>query len=410
MIGTLTIGSGVLVGATFWLSHQNQRIESYSNRFYPGTVVNGVSVEGKTISEVEAQLTAVLTDQASIELSIKADVWKETKSLDELGIHYVTDLEELATLEAKQQERSWFEKLMALQTPLGETITFELALDDEKVTSWVESLADQYAQESVEPTLVLKQEEGEWVPELTEGQEGASLDVSLILERIEGLPTLPWKGAHQVKASFQTIPFEPGVEDLEEVVAPIGTWTSYFNPAESRATNVKRAAELIHNSVLLPGETFSYNEKVLPANASNGYVYGTIFLNGERVPGMAGGICQVSSTLYNAVLEAGIKADERTNHSLFVDYVPYGQDATMNDSGLDFKFTNPYEVPILIQATTTASSLTMSLWSNPSVLNGLDYKAYTEAKGSKTYDTYLQAFNQKGELVSSEFLHTSKYR
>ena len=152
------------------------------------------------------------------------------------------------------------------------------------------------------------------------------------------------------------------------------------------------------------------NEKVLPATIENGYGYGIIFVNGEKVPGLAGGICQVSSTLYNAVLEAGITADARTNHSMFVEYVPYGQDATMNDSGLDFKFTNPYDVPILIQATTSGSYLTISLWSAMDVLEGLDYKAYTEKINEKTYDTYLQAFNSEGVLISSKYLHRSIYR
>lgn len=404
------VGSGIVGLTGLWAIQQNQRIETYNNRFYPGTVVNGYSVEGRTTEEVIQQLEQVLNEQASISLRLKSDLFKESKTLEELGIHYSTTFEVLDQLEEHQQSRSWLEKVWALSSPTVESAELTLELNQEKLSQWLQELAKTYNQAPVEPTVALKWKENQWMPVIEKGQPGLVLEESLILERIGALPSFPWKGEHQVKATFTKTPVQEEVEALKQVTAPIGTWTSYFNSAESRATNVKRAAELIHNTLLMPGETFSYNEKVLPATADNGYVYGTIFVNGQKVPGMAGGICQVSSTLYNAVLEAGIKADERTNHSLFVDYVPYGQDATMNDSGLDFKFTNPYEVPILIQATTSGGSLTISLWSAPKVLKGLDYKAYTEAKGSKTYDTYLQAFNSEGKLVSSEFLHRSIYR
>ena len=404
------LGSGIAIASGMLAIQQNQLIKSYEGRFYPGTIVNGYAVEGKTPEEVIQKLEGILTKQETIQLSLKSDTFKESKTLEALGLHYETSFEVLEQLEMAQQERSWIEKVMAIHSPVASSTELKLALDEEVLSDWLQDLGETYNQDAVDPVLSLQWQEDQWVPVVEAGEVGLVLEEDLILERIQALPTLPWKGDHQVTATFEETPFTEETQNLAQVTAPIGTWKSYFNPEESRAKNVKRAAELIHNTVLLPGETFSYNEKVLPATAENGYGYGIIFLNGEKVPGMAGGICQVSSTLYNAVLEAGIKADERTNHSLFVDYVPYGQDATMNDSGLDFKFTNPYDIPILVQATTSGSYLTIPLWSAPEVLGEMDYKAYTEAKGPKTYDTYLQAFNAAGELVSTEFLHRSIYR
>ena len=404
------MGGGLLAGIGIWTAQQTELIQSYDGRFYPGTVVNGYNVEGKTKEEVLDYLNNKLAEQNAIQLILADDSIEVSKTLEELGIHYDSDLKILDELEEKQQSRSWAEKLMAIHSPLVDSKEFKMGLEEDLVKEWVSELAEEHDQDPIKPTVELKWRENKWMPTIKEGVNGASIEKDLILKRIEGLPSLPWKGDHQVLITFDEVSFEDETDLLEQVVEPIGTWKSYFNPEESRAKNVKRAAELVHNSVVMPGETFSYNEKVLPATIENGYGYGIIFVNGEKVPGLAGGICQVSSTLYNAVLEAGITADARTNHSMFVEYVPYGQDATMNDSGLDFKFTNPYDVPILIQATTSGSYLTISLWSAMDVLDGLDYKAYTEKINEKTYDTYLQAFNSEGVLISSKYLHRSIYR
>lgn len=410
LMSGLMIGGSLLATSGIWVIKQNQLIDSYENRFYPGTMINGWSAGGRTIEDVEAYLKQQWKEQSQKKITLKGEDFEDVKTLEALGLTLEIDTDDLIKIQTNQAKRSWFQKVIALNTQTWESHDVPWSVNESKIKEWMTKLIKTMTQPAKETTLTLQWKNEAWTPVIQKGQMGIAVDETALWEAWKTLPSLPWSNHQSINIPTVTTEFDDQTALLQQVVAPIGTWKSYFNPEESRAKNVKRAATLIHNSVVYPGETFSYNQHVLPATADNGYGYGIIFVNGKKVPGMAGGICQVSSTLYNAVLEAGIKADERTNHSLQVDYVPYGQDATMNDSGLDFKFTNPYDVPILVQATTNGGTLTISLWSDPAVLKGLDYRAYTIAQNTKTYDTYLQVYNAKGELVSSDFLHRSIYR
>ena len=116
----------------------------------------------------------------------------------------------------------------------------------------------------------------------------------------------------------------------------------------NRSHNVALAAKTLNGTILLPGETFSYNGKLGNTNAAKGYKEATAYVGGKVVPSYGGGICQVSSTLYNAVLYANLEIVERYNHSYVVNYVPAGRDATVAYGGKDFKFKNSRKYPIKI--------------------------------------------------------------
>ncbi len=152
----------------------------------------------------------------------------------------------------------------------------------------------------------------------------------------------------------------------EELYAPVddtalGKYTTMYNTAESRATNVEVSASRINGVVLQPGQSFSFSKTVLPRTRANGYVKGPVIIGGRIVDGMGGGICQVSSTLYAAMTYAGIPATERYPHSLNMDYVPRGLDATIASPYKDLKFVNPFDYPIQITATTQSGALTVSI-------------------------------------------------
>ena len=137
--------------------------------------------------------------------------------------------------------------------------------------------------------------------------------------------------------------------------------TTYSTKAANRASNVALAASKINGKVLKPGETFSYNETIGDTTIKNGYKVAPVFENGKTSEGVGGGICQVSSTLYSAVLYADLKVVERRNHSLTVAYVPKGQDATVSYGAIDFKFKNSTDYPIKISAVTDGGKITVSL-------------------------------------------------
>lgn len=142
----------------------------------------------------------------------------------------------------------------------------------------------------------------------------------------------------------------------------IGTYATAYSPNIPRAVNVSLAASRINGVVVQPGESFSFTQTILPRTAANGYVEAPMIVNKKYVPGIGGGICQVSSTLYAAMLNAGLPATERHPHSLKVAYIPEGMDATVSGSALDLKFTNIFAEPVQIQAAADQGVLTVSLY------------------------------------------------
>lgn len=141
----------------------------------------------------------------------------------------------------------------------------------------------------------------------------------------------------------------------------IGTCTTSYESNVPRATNVQLAAQRINGVVVQPGASFSFSNTILARTSENGYVTAPIFISGKKGMGTGGGVCQVSSTLYAAMVYAGLPATERHAHSLPVDYLPAGLDATIAGNYLDLKFTNTFSQPLLIQASADGGTLTVSL-------------------------------------------------
>jgi vancomycin resistance protein YoaR len=145
----------------------------------------------------------------------------------------------------------------------------------------------------------------------------------------------------------------------------IGQYTTYFNANnKNRSHNIALASKAINNHVVFPDETFSFNQIVGKRTEEKGYLRAPVIVRGELSEGIGGGICQVSSTLFNAVDRAGLKIVQRYSHSRDVPYVPPGRDATVSWYGPDFCFQNKYNQPILIRAKAEGSRMTIMIYSS----------------------------------------------
>lgn len=152
------------------------------------------------------------------------------------------------------------------------------------------------------------------------------------------------------------------MEDLEQIQDCLGTFTTTYGGAYGRNVNVERGAELINDHVVWPGETFSVCDHLVPFSAENGYELGGAYSNGQVVQEFGGGICQVSTTLYNALLLAEIEIVERSNHTMSVGYVPTSMDAAIAEGNMDLVFRNNLDTPIFISGYGYGGELTFSVW------------------------------------------------
>jgi vancomycin resistance protein YoaR len=149
----------------------------------------------------------------------------------------------------------------------------------------------------------------------------------------------------------------------------IGRYVTSFNPHnKKRSNNIQLATNAINNYVVFPGERFSFNKVVGKRTVAKGYLRAPVIVKGDFAEDIGGGICQISSTLYNAVDQAGIKIEERFSHSRRVPYIPPGRDATVSWYGPDFKFKNNYNQPVLIRARTLGHLLIITIYSSENII------------------------------------------
>ena len=184
--------------------------------------------------------------------------------------------------------------------------------------------------------------------------------------------------------------------------------TSFSGSSSNRINNIKVAAEHLNNMIIMPGQEVSVSTAILPRTSANGYREAGAYLNGETVMAIGGGICQVSSTTYNAVKNAGLVVLERHPHSMPVHYLPLGLDAAISSGSKDLRFRNNYSAPVILQAYTEGKKLIINVLVWDQDLNGRSFKLWAKNTGSLSAKTYFTTY-QDGKEVSTDYVGNSTY-
>lgn len=190
----------------------------------------------------------------------------------------------------------------------------------------------------------------------------------------------------------------------------LGSYSTYYGGTANRNANVARAADLLNGAILPPGETLSFNDRVGPRTTANGFYTAPEYQNGETVQGIGGGTCQVSTTLYCAVLYAGLDIVSRTNHMFAVSYAPLGQDATVAYGSVDFKFKNNSEYPIKIVTGLKGGTITVSVIGTAWEPEKTVKISNSVSRGTGTSVSSKRYFYSNGELIKTEQLPSSYYK
>lgn len=189
---------------------------------------------------------------------------------------------------------------------------------------------------------------------------------------------------------------EIGTEAFPDLLATFST--NYKASNVNRTTNLKLAANKINGTVLLPNEEFSYNKVVGERSEKTGFKMAATYSNGQVVDGIGGGICQISSTLYDAVVMANLDVTERRNHQFVTSYLPAGKDATVVWGSQDFKFVNTRQHPIRIVATVESGVATLQIWG---VREEVEYDISIETKKIATI-AYTTQYVQDASLPAGQ--------
>lgn len=199
------------------------------------------------------------------------------------------------------------------------------------------------------------------------------------------------------------------VNDLGQDAFPdeLGSFVTKYSNNANRTTNLRLASNKINGTVIMPGDTFSYNKIVGERTIAAGYKNASVFENGRIVDGLGGGICQVSTTLYNAVLYANLQIVERTNHMFLAGYADGGRDATVAYGSLDFRFKNNRTYPIKIESRVENGYCTVKVY-GLRMENDFDVEIVSNKIGPLKYQAFRRLY-QNGVLVRTEELSVDTY-
>ena len=201
-----------------------------------------------------------------------------------------------------------------------------------------------------------------------------------------------------------------GTEAFPNLLAEFST--NYNARDTDRTTNLRLAAEKINGTVLMPGETFSYNTVVGERTIAAGYKEAAMYQNGEVVDGLGGGICQISTTLYNAVLYANLEIVERRNHQFVPSYAKAGRDATVVYGSIDFRFKNTRNYPVKILCTVSGGVAKCQIYG---LKENQDYDVEITSRVTETTSTSIKSetyktVRQNGQVISSERINKDTYK
>ncbi|TVY09354.1 VanW family protein [Paenibacillus cremeus] len=346
------------------------------------------SVGGMPAAELERQLQekkARLMGQP-IRLMVSGGITADL-TLEQLGLQ--VDEQEIKARLRPLREGSMFQKALYKWHTRGAAWTLPRSMAGEPLTAKLKQVFPQvYARQPVNAQRVVQADDTiRYVPEsrvekVDEEKLASALNALLptwgsanwagssLLEHPSRQPATT-KNPLPINVPMKTI--EPKITvaslQLQGITRKISEFTTNYPPppsknvsTEGRIYNVCSTAASIQDVVLKPGEVFDYAPYIEQTSKNFGFKEAPVILNGKLVPGIGGGICQVSSTLYNAVLRAGLEIVERRNHSLPISYVPLGQDATFATGYINFKFRNSSQHSLLIRTEATDRSLTVKLF------------------------------------------------
>lgn len=236
----------------------------------------------------------------------------------------------------------------------------EYSVDETVLQAWLDANAASLNQDAVDNGL--KREDGEFV--FIPGQEGIEVDVEKSAEMIADYFTGSWNESDgEISLAANVVEPRCSEEELRSIKDVLGSYSTNFGDSSTgRAKNVTTATGKIDGTILYPGEQFSVYDAIEPLDASGGYELAGAYENGTTVESYGGGVCQVSTTLYNAAIRAELEITQRSNHSMLVSYVQPSMDAAIAGTYKDLKFVNSLDTPIYIEGYTQGKTVYFNIF------------------------------------------------
>ena len=428
-------------------THENYRQYMNNDRIFHGVYIDGVHVGGMTREEA-AQAVSQVPGGAGSAFAITVNVGGYAWSVDSNTVPLYRNIDEVitqayavgrmnTTVIRGTTTTPFRQRLSTVQDALTNPRSYQTVTtyDRDVVRQLVDSLAAAVNRDAVNASVATfdpSSKKFTFYPD----ESGVYIDAEQIYQTVTGLLD---SGVYE-----QSIWVEPQIQlaavtkaELMNSFGRISTFTTQTTSSANRNTNIRLAAEAISHTTLLPGETFSFNQATGQRTAEKGYKPAAAIAGGETFDEIGGGVCQTSTTLFNAVARANLKIIDRDPHAWPSNYVDKGEDATVNWPNLDFRFKNDTDWPVFIVAWYKDRKVTVELYGkmleegvtidlvsettytkdppptplyvyNPNLMVG-EEKTTVKARTGYTVETY-KVWYKNGKEIGRERLHTSHYK
>ncbi|CDM67353.1 VanW family protein [Clostridium bornimense] len=403
--------AGIIVVVGIFTAYIFSRVNKYNLLVYPKIKVHGVEIGGESKEEAKKILNEYFSNEINKKI-IKIKVGDKEYNLKSEDVDVQVSIDDTVE-EAYEYGKSGstIDKYKNLKKEKEYPI--KVTFDENKVNEYLSTIEKEVNKDATDATIELKN--GQFITK--SGADGSKLNIDKLSKDVtEELSSDKFDGEVVIEAEVEAVKPTIKEEDLKTINTKISSFSTNFGTSvDGRVTNIKLATAAINGKVVMPGEEFSYNEVVGDTTADRGYQKAGTYVGNKVVEGYGGGICQVSSTLYNAIMGANIRSTERLNHNMPVSYVGIGCDATIAYGYIDYKFKNTLKHPIYISSYTSGSILTFDIYCNESDYDpSTTYKLRGEQTGQRngdkyTVNSYLDTYKD-GVLVDSEYISTDTYR
>ena len=360
-IGLTLLLAVIVAGFVFTGSAVRTRAKTDDTRIADGIYIGSINVGGMTEEEAKEAIDSYAQSVDEAVFTLSANGKSVNITAKELGITFQSNSalkEAFAVGKSGNLIKRYKDKKDLEQG--NKVFDLPLSINETAATEALTAKAEKLNDDAVNNGLV--RENGQF--KFIAGHSGVEVNVVKSVEAIEEYLKSNWDGTDaSIDLIAEVVEPEGSEEQLKKVKDLLGSYsTNYKSSSAGRCKNISVAAGKIDGTVLYPGEEFSVGKAISPLTAAGGYELAGAYENGQTVQSYGGGVCQVSTTLYNAVLNAELEVTQRSNHSMIVTYVKPSMDAAIAGDYKDLKFVNNRETPIYIEGYTVGKDIYFNIY------------------------------------------------
>jgi vancomycin resistance protein YoaR len=387
-------------------------VSKYDKLVYPGVKVEGIKLNGKTKEEAANLLKSSYVNEIfKKNIVIKIEDKTYTINYSKLNITYNID-DTVKEAFKYGKDKANYDKYNTIRSGKEKQFSLKYSYDKKEIEDTMTKIQQQVDKDPVNASITKnKNDEFKISPE----KQGQALNRDKLIKDIdEGISNKAIKDV-VVNAEIKKVEPEMKKSDLEKIDTKISTFTTNFSSSsENRVNNINVASKALNGVTVMPKGSFSFNKLVGERTEKRGYQAATVIVGDKLESGLGGGVCQVSTTLHNAVVRAGIVPTERDHHNIPVSYVGLGMDATVDYGNIDYKFKNTLGYPVYLECLIEDKDLIVNIYSN----SNLTKKTYdlvndvkTVNKDGKTVCTAkaYKVTSENGKEISRQEINTDVY-